>query len=69
MTDYPDDDEEETDDRFCHTCGGSGGGYPPFQCFSCGGSGMSLSHRQEEAEYRAEMLRDLAIDRKLEKEG
>ena len=71
VTDYPDDDEEEPADCFCHTCGGSGGGWPPFDCKACRGTGRSRVHDQELADRRAEEMRDRRIDNELmnEREG
>jgi len=69
MSDILADIDDATDDRFCTTCGGSGGGYQPFQCPICRGTGRSASATQEQREYEDEVRRDMAIDRKLMEEG
>lgn len=64
--DATDGDDEDQDDGFCRTCGGSGGGHKPFQCTICGGTGRSWVHDQERIDHENEIRREMAIDRKLE---
>jgi DnaJ-class molecular chaperone len=67
MPDNLDDIDDATDDDYCTTCGGSGGGFPPFTCWACHGTGRSASRTQEQRED--EVRRDMKIDDQLTKEG
>jgi len=65
MSDILDDTDDDTPDGSCWVCGGSGGGYPPFACAVCRGTGRSRIHDQELADRRAEEMRDRKIDDEL----
>jgi hypothetical protein len=46
--------EEDEDDGSCHVCGGSGGGFNPFKCPACNGTGLRASARRKPIRERDE---------------
>lgn len=74
MARFCEDDPEDDDAVYapdadtCTTCGGSGGGYPPFCCPLCRGTGRSRVHDQERIDHEAEIRRDMADDDELFKD-
>jgi DnaJ-class molecular chaperone len=46
LADCPYCEGEGVEDDSCPTCGGSGGGYPPFVCNICHGTGVKRGSRE-----------------------